>query len=655
MSIGITIGIVCDKISSILGAIASLFNAGEQGVVFDPSDLSSMFQDSAGTTPVTAAGQPVGRINDLSGNGHHATQPTAAKRPTYGIHPFGGIRNLLTQTENFADGVWGKIGVTVTANTDTAPDGTLTADLISGGGNWFSQTSSIGGVAGQTVTASVWVKGAPGVTTVTVRIDRVGIAQGNAVAKVINDSGFTRITHTATLSADAATPVMRLDLSGGNVIVWGAQLEEGTTATAYQKVVTQYEVTEAGVPSVHYLSFDGVDDALATPSIDFTATDEMTVFAGVRKLTGTTPAIILELSGNGGTNVGAFYVAAPLNSTTKLRYLSGGSTFAFVDSSTAAPDNSNTIVTGLSEINPAGLTLRALGQDEGVSAATQGTGNYGNYPLYLGSRGGNTLYFYGNLYGLTVRGKTTVAADVDKAETAMAKLTGVIIVPPVISIVSDPVIAATDTSQTLSTRTTQGSYTVDTGGITVVTTWKDGSGNVLTGGQALTEGLVVIAVDTVIASTGGTTLVNESAPVTVTASDGSLTIDNAPAGSTLTRTGDDYSYAITSGPYAAGSPYTFTGTALNAARLLILATLPVTGTDTAGSTQTATPPLVVGLAEWGDILITQAWRTAGVANGSTGLTYVVTSGDVTNGLDIVFSIQNDGAALTSTQSAIIGA
>lgn len=59
----------------------SLFRNSEQGVWYDPSDFSTMFQDSAGTTPVTAVEQPVGRINDKSGNGNHATQPTAAARP----------------------------------------------------------------------------------------------------------------------------------------------------------------------------------------------------------------------------------------------------------------------------------------------------------------------------------------------------------------------------------------------------------------------------------------------------------------------------------------------------------------------------------------------------------------------------------------------
>lgn len=53
------------------------------GVWYDPSDLSTMFQDSAGTIPVTAPGQPVGLILDKSGKGNHATQPTTGYKPLY--------------------------------------------------------------------------------------------------------------------------------------------------------------------------------------------------------------------------------------------------------------------------------------------------------------------------------------------------------------------------------------------------------------------------------------------------------------------------------------------------------------------------------------------------------------------------------------------
>lgn len=69
---------------------ASLFSSGEEGAWYDPSDLSTLWQDAAGTTPVTAADQPVGRIDDKSGNGNHATQSTAGSRPLYktagGLH-----------------------------------------------------------------------------------------------------------------------------------------------------------------------------------------------------------------------------------------------------------------------------------------------------------------------------------------------------------------------------------------------------------------------------------------------------------------------------------------------------------------------------------------------------------------------------------------
>lgn len=43
-----------------------LFASGEVGAWYDPSDTATLFQDSAGTTPVTALGQPVGLMLDKS-------------------------------------------------------------------------------------------------------------------------------------------------------------------------------------------------------------------------------------------------------------------------------------------------------------------------------------------------------------------------------------------------------------------------------------------------------------------------------------------------------------------------------------------------------------------------------------------------------------
>lgn len=59
-----------------------LFMNGEQGAWFDPNDLSTLFQDAAGTIPVTAVGQPVGLVLDKSGNGNNASQTNETQKPT---------------------------------------------------------------------------------------------------------------------------------------------------------------------------------------------------------------------------------------------------------------------------------------------------------------------------------------------------------------------------------------------------------------------------------------------------------------------------------------------------------------------------------------------------------------------------------------------
>ena len=85
-----------------------LFLQGEQGAWYNPGDLSSLFQDSAGTVPVTADGDPVGRMLDKSGNGNHATQSVSGRRPVYRtdgtlhwLQPDGVDDNFLVQNKAF--------------------------------------------------------------------------------------------------------------------------------------------------------------------------------------------------------------------------------------------------------------------------------------------------------------------------------------------------------------------------------------------------------------------------------------------------------------------------------------------------------------------------------------------------------------------------
>ena len=60
---------------------ASLFASSERGAWYDFNDLSTLSQDTAGTIPVTAAGQPIGLARDKSGNGQHISQVTSGNRP----------------------------------------------------------------------------------------------------------------------------------------------------------------------------------------------------------------------------------------------------------------------------------------------------------------------------------------------------------------------------------------------------------------------------------------------------------------------------------------------------------------------------------------------------------------------------------------------
>lgn len=66
-------------------APAQVFAGGAAGIWLDPSDISTGFQDSAGTTPQTGTGQPTGLRLDKSGNALNVLQAGAAARPEYTV------------------------------------------------------------------------------------------------------------------------------------------------------------------------------------------------------------------------------------------------------------------------------------------------------------------------------------------------------------------------------------------------------------------------------------------------------------------------------------------------------------------------------------------------------------------------------------------
>lgn len=98
------------------------FFAGAVGYAYDPSSFANMFQDSAGTTPVTATSQPLGRLLDLSGNGSHRTQATSSARPTVisgGLYQFDGSDDGMVSTvSTVGAGAWTHI-IRVNIGADT--------------------------------------------------------------------------------------------------------------------------------------------------------------------------------------------------------------------------------------------------------------------------------------------------------------------------------------------------------------------------------------------------------------------------------------------------------------------------------------------------------------------------------------------------------
>lgn len=107
----LSLGLGLGTYSSVANPL-SLFGAGKIGVLFDPSVLSSVWQDSARTTP-GVVGQPVGCMDDLSGSGFNATA-TGTARPTLRLNTAGRYYLEFDGTNNVM--VTGNVNMSAEAN-----------------------------------------------------------------------------------------------------------------------------------------------------------------------------------------------------------------------------------------------------------------------------------------------------------------------------------------------------------------------------------------------------------------------------------------------------------------------------------------------------------------------------------------------------------
>ena len=373
---------------------ASLFTNAEPGVWYDPSDITTLFQDTAGTTPVTASGQTVALMLDKS-------------------------RGLVLGAERLTNGDFssGSTGWTVTGG-----DATHIATFSGGTLRYQSDTTTpVLNVAqaGALVIGKTYL-----VTVVTSAYTSGSLKSDDFGSAVVLSNGLGTRTLRVTASATNFTflrNTTNVDITIDSISIKEIAGNHATQATLAQRPT--YQVDSSGRP---FLLFDGVDDGMVTSTIT-PGTDKAQVFTGVRKLSDAAIGVVFEHSAVADTNNGALNLRAP-NSAAAASFAiySRGTTTVAVGttaSTNAAPVTK--VVSGILDISAPSIVIRLDGTQVATSVASQGTGNYLAYPLYIGRRGGTTLPFNGRIYSLIVRfGANLTAGQIGAAEAWSNSKTG---------------------------------------------------------------------------------------------------------------------------------------------------------------------------------------------------------------------------------------
>lgn len=282
-----------------LATEAYLLDVGDLGFVANLRDFSTLFQDSAGATPVTAIGQSVGRIDSANGSGVYASQATSSKKPILKRMPTSGVRNLLADSDDIY------VGVDWSSTTDWSPvqvnsynnHASAKSWLLTNPGGLTSRNFSriVGESDGSTHTLStILERGSAATSAIAIRDNTasafatlVSLAWGSGNVTVSSGVGSAvkladigpnggsvyRIICTGTVPA--GNTISRflyctgsVGVNTDSVIFHAAQYEKNNVATNQQITVGGYDVYEDGFNQIYWLDYDGVDDELVLNNPD---------------------------------------------------------------------------------------------------------------------------------------------------------------------------------------------------------------------------------------------------------------------------------------------------------------------------------------------------------------------------------------------------
>ena len=145
-------------------------------------------------------------------------------------------QNLLLWGSSVGGTTWSNNTCSTILNSTTAPDGTATASLVTISAQYGGVAQVMNVAASTTYTLSVWVLASSGANTYNLQLG------GNISPAFTPTATWTRRVFTFTNATAGATNtygIIDRNASGfGSVYLWGAQLEQRSSATAYTKTTT---------------------------------------------------------------------------------------------------------------------------------------------------------------------------------------------------------------------------------------------------------------------------------------------------------------------------------------------------------------------------------------------------------------------------------